>query len=165
MRLKILLVGPGAVGKTTFLKLIKTGKFDETTPFTVGAEMSILKMNHDDKDYILRVIDVGGQSQFSQARIDYYPGANAAILMFSLSFPKTLNDLQIFYDEIISVCGDIPMIIAGSKADKWDNNHFLESEIIRKIQDLRKNAPICLISVKTRQNADLVFPKLLEFFK
>ncbi|MBA7515197.1 hypothetical protein ES705_07236 [subsurface metagenome] len=163
-RLRIILAGPGAVGKTTFLRFIRTGEFDEHTPYTVGAEESILKQLYEGKEYLLRVIDIGGQIQFSYMRKDYYSEADGAILMFSLSFPKTLNDLKTLYKEVIDECGNIPMIITGNKSDRWDNNNFLEKNIISTIQELRKNAPICFISVKTGQNADLVFPKLLEFF-
>lgn len=117
-RLRIILAGPGAVGKTTFLKLIKTGKFDEYTPHTVGAERSNLKQIFMGKEYFLEVIDIGGQIQFSYMRQDYYFKADGAILMFSLSFPKTLNDLKTFYKEIADACGKIPMVITGNKADR-----------------------------------------------
>ena len=160
--LRIILAGPGFVGKTTFLKRLKSGKYDPDTAFTIGFEESNIKYEYKGKNFLFKIIDISGQPQFEFDRKGYYKGSDAAILVFSLRSPRSLKEVGGFFNEIIDVCGKIPMIIAGAKADLWEKEDFPESIIKEKIEKIKKKIPYCLFSSKNGKNIGKVFEKLVE---
>jgi len=160
--LRIILAGPGAVGKTTFLKRLKSGTFDPDTAFTIGFEESNVKYEHNGKTFLFKITDISGQPQFKFDRIGYYQGSDAAILVFSLKSPRSLKSVKEFYNEIVDQCGKIPMIIAGAKSDQWNKEDLPESEIKEKIDDIQEKIPYCLFSSKNGENINSVFEKLVE---
>ena len=62
---KVLLVGDPNVGKSSLIRRILLGEFDETYHATVGVDLSAVVIETEpSKPCILTVIDLGGQKAF-----------------------------------------------------------------------------------------------------
>jgi GTP-binding nuclear protein Ran len=78
---KIVLVGEGGVGKTTYLKRLLTGKFEKRYIATLGVEVYPLSFNTTSRKVQLNIWDCAGQEQFNGLRDGYYRNADGAIIM------------------------------------------------------------------------------------
>ncbi|MGQ9721525.1 MAG: Rab family GTPase [Candidatus Jordarchaeum sp.] len=124
---KILLLGSGGVGKTTLKKRYTEGLVDPIYKTTIGVEFGLIDTKHAEQEVSLHFWDIGGQVQFRDISGAFYKGAKAAVLMFDVTQPKTLNDinewLKIMKQENVD---GIPKIIVGNKIDirKVDKGHI-----------------------------------------
>ena len=81
---KIVLIGDGAVGKTTFVKRHLTGEFEKAYNATVGCEVHPMNFFTTKGEVRLMVWDTAGQEKLGCLRDGYYIGAHGAILMFDV---------------------------------------------------------------------------------
>ena len=123
---KVLLLGNGGVGKTTLKQRYTEGLVDPIYKTTIGVEFGLIDTKHAEQEISLHFWDIGGQVQFREISGAFYKGAKAAILMFDITQPKTLNGinewLRIMKQENVD---GIPRIIVGNKIDirKLDKGH------------------------------------------
>jgi small GTP-binding protein len=117
---KVLLLGDGGVGKTTLKQRYTEGLVDPIYKTTIGVDFGLIdkKLTEPEVEISLHFWDIGGQTQFRDISGAFYKGAKAAILMFDVTQPKTLDGL----DEWIKLMKkenvyDIPKIIVGNKID------------------------------------------------
>jgi len=83
--LKLIVLGDGGVGKTTFLKKHNTGEFERRYIPTFGVEVSPLKFHTNHGPVIFTCWDTAGQEKLGGLRDGYYIGGQAAILMFDVT--------------------------------------------------------------------------------
>ena len=117
---KVILVGDGGVGKTTFVKRHLTGEFERRYIATVGAEVHPLQFHTNYGSIILSLWDTAGQEKLSMLRDAYYIGGHAAILMFDVTSRITYKNIPKWYKDIIRVCDPIPIVLVGNKVDVKD---------------------------------------------
>ena len=67
---KLILVGNGGVGKTAYIKRIRTGEFEEKYFTTIGAEVHPISFETNYGKLIFNVWDCSGQEQFSVLKDD-----------------------------------------------------------------------------------------------
>jgi small GTP-binding protein len=124
---KILLLGNGGVGKTTIKQRYTEGLVDPIYRTTIGVDFGLIDVKHSQQEICLHFWDIGGQDQFREISGAFYKGAKAAILMFDVTQPKTLEGinewLKIMKQENVD---GIPKIIVGNKIDirKLDKGHI-----------------------------------------
>ena len=68
---KLVLVGDGGVGKTTFVKRHKTGEFEKKYVATVGAEVHKMDFTTDRGPIVFNVWDTAGQEKYAGLRDGY----------------------------------------------------------------------------------------------
>jgi hypothetical protein len=68
---KLVLVGDGGVGKTTFVKRHKTGEFEKKYVPTLGAEVHPMDFTTDRGKLIFNVWDTAGQEKYAGLRDGY----------------------------------------------------------------------------------------------
>ena len=118
---KIILVGEGGVGKTTFIKQHQTQKFTKKYIPTMGVEVSPLLLKTNKGSIILNIWDTAGLEKYEGLKDGYYIGADACILMFDVTSELTYNKLQERCIDIIRIIGkQIPIILCGNKVDCKD---------------------------------------------
>ena len=59
-RFKVLLVGDGGVGKTSYVRRLGTGTFDSVYNATIGVEIHPLDISTEHGNYVLDVWDTAG---------------------------------------------------------------------------------------------------------
>jgi small GTP-binding protein len=134
---KVLLLGEGGVGKTTLKNRYTTGLVDPIYKCTIGVDFGLIDAKHAEQEISLHFWDVGGQVQFREISGVFYKGAKAAVLMFDVTQPSTLDSLKewlrLMKQENVY---DIPKIIVGNKIDirKVDKGH-ISTEKAKKFCD------------------------------
>jgi small GTP-binding protein len=120
---KVILVGDPNVGKSSLIRRLLLGEFDEDYRATVGVDLSaaIIELpNH--APVILTLVDLGGQKEFSNLRTHYYKDAHFAILVYDISNRDSFEVLPNWHDGMVLALNRAhkaisPGMILGNKAD------------------------------------------------
>lgn len=123
-KFKIVVIGDGAVGKTSLIKRYTTNSFEKDYIATLGMQFSKYEELVEGENVELLLWDLAGQPSFSNLRDRFYKGSNGAIIVFSLA-PEDLEsweNIDNWLSHINEACGRIPIILFGNKADLVDQN-------------------------------------------
>lgn len=94
---KILVVGEKNVGKTTLVRRYVDGVFMKDTLATIGVDFSLktVQLEKDsDKEFILQIWDIAGESRFKAILPSYITGTEGVILAFDGTDEQTLGKLR-----------------------------------------------------------------------
>ena len=117
-KLKILLCGPAAVGKTSLIHRFIKSKFQTDYKLTVGVDILTKEVEYEpNKIATLSIWDIGGQERFSFIRTTFYKGASGSLLVFDLSRAATWDNIKNWRAEVKQFAGDIPFVLIGNKVD------------------------------------------------
>ena len=124
---KTMVIGEGAVGKTTLVNRYVTGVFERDYKTTIGSQFAV-KLTHvspPEVDYgvgiKLQAWDVAGQARFKAVRKMYYSGAAGIILVFDVTRRRSFTELAKWVEEADESIGiRVPMICVGNKTDLPD---------------------------------------------
>jgi GTP-binding nuclear protein Ran len=90
---KLILVGDGGVGKTTFVKRHLTGEFEKKYVATLGVEVHPLLFHTNRGPIRFNVWDTAGQEKFGGLRDGYYIQGQCAIIMFDVTSRVTYKNV------------------------------------------------------------------------
>lgn len=121
---KCVLLGDGESGKSTFVRRHLTGEFTPNYIPTLGVEVHPLTFATSHGPVCFNVWDTAGQDKFGGLRTGYYIQADCAILMFDLTKKSTYLNLNKWYQDILNVCPNIPIVLVGNKFDQ--TNHKIQ---------------------------------------
>jgi small GTP-binding protein len=124
---KTMVIGEGAVGKTTLVNRYVTGVFERDYKTTIGSQFAV-KLTHispPDAEYStgikLQAWDVAGQARFKAVRKMYYSGAAGVIIVFDVTRRRSFTELVKWVEESDeSIGARVPMICVGNKTDLPD---------------------------------------------
>jgi small GTP-binding protein len=152
---KLMVIGEGAVGKTTLVNRYVTGTFERDYKTTIGSQFAV-KLTHispPNSEYAtgikLQAWDVAGQARFKAVRKMYYSGAAGIILVFDVTRRRSFTELAKWVQEADeSIGARVPFLCVGNKTDlpdravpsdeakKWaEDNGFLDLESSAKTGD------------------------------
>ncbi|MEM3586123.1 MAG: Rab family GTPase [Candidatus Jordarchaeaceae archaeon] len=114
---KVIVVGDGAVGKTSLVKKYSENTFKEDYLPTVGAGFATKRLTLEGKEVTYQIWDLGGQPQFRVVRQNFYKGSRGVLYVFDVSRKETLENLVKWREEVNKFCGSIPCILIGNKID------------------------------------------------
>lgn len=117
---KLVLVGDGGVGKTTFVRRHLTGEFEKKYNATIGVEVHPLQFQTNRGLIIYNVWDTAGQEKFGGLRDGYYIGGQCAIIMFDVTSRITYKNVPNWHKDLVRVCENIPIVLCGNKVDVKD---------------------------------------------
>lgn len=127
---KILLLGDGAVGKTSLVHRFVEGVFNERYKATIGVDIFSKVVGTPNGEVELQLWDLSGQQHFSAVRSKFYNKADGALLVFDLTNKKTFENLDSWLTETKNGVGsEIPMFVLGNKMDLADLIAVQEQEI------------------------------------
>ncbi|MFX0169790.1 MAG: Rab family GTPase [Candidatus Hodarchaeota archaeon] len=116
-RAKIIVVGDAAVGKTSLIVRYVKGVFNPGYIITLGVNFFSQDVTILDKTLRYIIWDTAGQERFGPVRKKYYLGARGALLVFDLTNLQSFEHLDFWVKEIEGICGEIPVLLVGNKAD------------------------------------------------
>jgi small GTP-binding protein len=117
-KLKILLCGPAAVGKTSLIQRFIKSKFQTDYKLTVGVDILTKEVEYEPgKTATLSIWDIGGQERFSFIRTTFYKGASGVLLVFDLTRAATWDAIKNWRDEVNQFAGQVPFVLIGNKVD------------------------------------------------
>ncbi|GAF91125.1 unnamed protein product [marine sediment metagenome] len=159
--LKILISGEGGVGKTTMLHRYIKGKFIDGLHMTIGVEFFLKELELEGENVMLQIWDFGGQERFRFLLKNYAKGAKGALLMFDLTRPITLENI----DQWVEICRDenpeLPIIFLGTKLDLF-NLITVKDEFALTYKEKYNLFDFLKISSKTGDNVELAFKLLAK---
>jgi len=150
---KLVLVGDGGTGKTTFVKRHLTGEFEKKYIATLGVEVHPLTFHTTRGMIRFNVWDTAGQEKFGGLRDGYYIQGQCAIVMFDVTARVTYKNVPNWHRDLIRVCENIPMVLVGNKVDVKDRKVKAKSITFHR----KKNLQYYDISAKSNYNFEKPF--------
>ena len=117
---KLVLIGDGGVGKTTFVKRHLTGEYEKRYIATVGVEVHPLSFSTTRGRVVFNVWDTAGQEKLSGLRDGYYIGGQCGIIMFDVTSRITYKNVPKWHRDLVRVCENVPIVLVGNKVDVKD---------------------------------------------
>jgi len=116
-RVKLVVVGDGAVGKTSLLIRFATGEFPTEYLPTVF-ENYTAQLKRETETILLHLWDTAGQEDYDRLRPLSYPGADVVLLCFSTINQASYEAIrEKWAPEIHHYIPNIPHILVGTKID------------------------------------------------
>ncbi|KAH8824472.1 small GTPase-binding protein [Flagelloscypha sp. PMI_526] len=116
-RRKLVIVGDGAVGKTSLLNRFAHGRdYDEYVPTVFESYVADLPVHGHNVE--LALWDTAGSEDYDRLRPLSYPDSHVVLIAFSLASPESLDNVQEkWIDEIRHFIPFTPTILVGCKKD------------------------------------------------
>ncbi len=179
--MKVLILGDGAVGKTSLRHRYMGRGFKATYLMTVGADFVVKELTHQDGTAVtLQIWDIAGQGMFESLRSTFYQGAVGALMVYDVTRPNTLENVPKWIGEIRKhhQIENFPIILIGNKIDLRESisgcistfqgeklTKTLESEFYHE----KWRIPFIETSAKTGEKVEDAFVNLsrasIEFYK
>lgn len=155
---KLVVVGDGGTGKTTFVRRHTTGEFERRYITTIGVNVSPLDFYTNRGKIRFIVWDTAGQEKLGGLRDGYYIGAHAAILFFDVTSQMTYKNVAKWHKDLQRVCENIPMVLVGNKVDVKDRKVKPKQIVFHR----KKNMQYYEISAKSNYNIEKPFLYLMR---
>jgi small GTP-binding protein len=166
---KILLLGDGAVGKTSLIRKFVLDKFNDKYIATIGTKVTKKELEistEDEKFYVtLMIWDILGQKDYKSIQARSFKGADGVILVADFTREETLGSLEEYWLAVIANrIPSLQMVFVANKSD-------LKKEAQFTMKDLQKmaakyDAEFFSSSAKTGENVEKLFitlgKKLIE---
>ncbi|CAG9333055.1 unnamed protein product [Blepharisma stoltei] len=120
VQFKLVLIGDGGVGKTTFVKRHLTGEYEKRYIATVGVDVHPLTFYTTRGPVCFNVWDTAGQEKLSGLRDGYYIGGQCGIIMFDVTSRITYKNVPKWHRDLVRVCENVPIVLVGNKVDVKD---------------------------------------------
>lgn len=120
--IKCVVVGDGAVGKTSLLVAFTTNAFvDEYCPTVFDNYSALLKVDNNTANgqiVNLGLWDTAGQDDYDRLRPLSYPMSDVFLLVYSMISPASLENVRTkWYPEVRHFCPAVPIVLVGTKSD------------------------------------------------
>lgn len=165
---KIVIVGGGGVGKTCLFNRFCFNSFSFDTSMTIGINFHSINLKIRNKEAPHQVVekciansifDFGGQDRFRPLIPKFIGGANGALLVFDVTRPSSLDQLNFWYEQLIQHAeGEkIPKILVGSKIDLFEDNSKSSIKENSQIMEFIKNKALDgLVMTSSLKNHNVV---------
>jgi len=150
---KLVLVGDGGTGKTTFVKRHLTGEFEKKYIATLGVEVHPLGFHTNFGEIKFDVWDTAGQEKFGGLRDGYYINGQCGIIMFDVTGRITYKNVPNWHRDLVRVCENVPIVLCGNKVDIKERKVKAKSITFHR----KKNLQYYDISAKSNYNFEKPF--------
>ena len=138
---KLIILGEGAVGKTTlvnrFLKKENIIDYRPTLGICLSTQQYYLQGFKDEVIKFL-IYDLAGQSFFKRVRREYYRGANCAFIVYDVTRRDTFEEaINSWFEDAKKELGNIPFVLIGNKIDKEDEREVSKEEGFAKAKEIK----------------------------
>lgn len=155
---KIVVVGDAAVGKTTFVNKLSTGKFETKYVQSPTVEINPIIFNTSKGSICFNLWNCPGHEKYNNFNKLFYSGADAAIIMFACNDRNSYKSIVPIYNDMRCVCGNIQTVLCGNKCDK--NNRKVKMVNFHK---RKNNMTYCDLSIKLDHNFHTPFLTLARY--
>ncbi|KAK2739211.1 GTP-binding nuclear protein gsp1/Ran [Myotisia sp. PD_48] len=150
---KLVLVGDGGTGKTTFVKRHLSGEFEKKYIATLGVEVHPLVFATNLGPIQFDVWDTAGQEKFGGLRDGYYINGQCGIIMFDVTSRITYKNVPSWHRDLVRVCENIPIVLCGNKVDVKERKVKAKGITFHR----KKNLQYYDISAKSNYNFEKPF--------
>lgn len=167
MKMKICMVGEGAVGKTSLIRRFVLDEFDDKYLQTLGTKVSKKEMliSHPGDDLELHVDmtiwDIMGQKGFRELLKEaYFYGAKGILAVCDVTRKDTLHELDDWIEGVYSITGKVPIEFLANKYDLRNQVSIAEEELTQASKAY--DSPYYYTSAKTGMNVEKAFQQLAK---
>ncbi|XP_013793668.1 rho-related GTP-binding protein RhoU-like [Limulus polyphemus] len=167
-KMKCVLVGDGAVGKTSLIVSYTTNGYPTEYVPTAFDNYSVV-VTVDNQPIRLQLCDTAGQDDFDSLRPLCYPNTNVFLLCFSVVCPTSFHNIkEKWLPEIRKHCPTAPVLLVGTQCDlrtdvkvlielaKYDEQPVTEQEA-RQLSQRMTSVGYIECSALTQKNLKEVF--------
>ncbi|XP_068681269.1 ras-related protein Rab-23-like [Montipora foliosa] len=158
--IKVVVVGNGAVGKSSMIQRYCKGIFTKDYKKTIGVDFLERQISVRSEDVRLMLWDTAGQEEFDAITKAYYRGAQACAIVFSTVDRDSFDAVEKWRSKVEEECGSIPMVLVQNKIDLIDQALVQVDEAESLAKKLRLK--FYRTSVKEDLNVNDVFMYLSE---
>ncbi|MFW9982793.1 MAG: Rab family GTPase, partial [Candidatus Thorarchaeota archaeon] len=116
--MKAVLIGDGAVGKTSIRRNYLGEEFTEGHIATIGVDLATKRVLFDQEIVKFIIWDLAGQPTFEKVRGHYYSGCNGILLVYSVVNRSSFDNASKWLVEAFKNMGPLPpTVIIGNKTD------------------------------------------------
>ncbi|XP_068867485.1 ras-related protein Rab-23 isoform X1 [Aphelocoma coerulescens] len=120
--IKVVVVGNGAVGKSSMIQRYCKGIFTKDYKKTIGVDFLERQIQVNGEDVRLMLWDTAGQEEFDAITKAYYRGAQACVLVFSTTDRESFKAIPTWKEKVVTEVGDIPTVLVQNKIDLLDDS-------------------------------------------
>ena len=122
LTLKVILIGDGAVGKTSIRRRYLGEGFRDDYQMTIGADLAAKTSDmvySGGKQIKYLIWDLAGQPRFNNVRKAYYSASVGALLVFDVTRPESFQNIPKWLNELWrnNGHGPVPLVVLGNKID------------------------------------------------
>lgn len=161
IKLKIIVAGAKAVGKTSLIRRYCTGKFQTDTLSTIGVDFMTKNVKLGNSEVHFSIWDFAGEHKFRQLFPAYCSGASGALILFDITNRETFEDLNDWIKLINNASDNIIKILIASKCDLADEREISAEEAANFIENQKLNKFI-ETSAKTGKNVEEAFQEMAK---
>lgn len=165
-KIKVSLLGDGAVGKTSLIKKYVYDEFEDKYLLTLGAKTIMKKIDMvttDSKTPVecnLMIWDIMGQKEFERLHKTFFRGTKGAFIVTDYTRRETLESVEDWIRRLFEVTGPIPMVFVINKSDLEDKAEYKKEELERIAS--KYGSTVYMSSAKTGINVEHFFYKLAQ---
>ncbi|CAL1605813.1 unnamed protein product [Knipowitschia caucasica] len=121
--MKILIVGDGNVGKSSFVDRYVLGQFSGRYKMTMGVDFSLKILHWSEREKVrLQLWDIAGQERFVSMTRIYYRGAVGCVMIFDLSDSRSFLNCRLWKQDldlksVLPNGQPLPCILLANKSD------------------------------------------------
>jgi len=162
---KVLLLGDGAVGKTSLIRRFVVDKFSDEYITTIGTKVTKKDLRLESParaiDLTFMIWDVLGQKGYKNIQESAFLGSKGALLVYDVSRPDTIKSLKEYWlKNLGKVLGSTPFVLVGNKVDLLRDRSQAE-ETLEYLKD-SNGVRGFLTSAKTGENVEACFGQLAK---
>ena len=136
-RIKIVVVGDSAVGKTCLLLVYANNSFPEDYVPTVFENYAKIIKDPVHGDIVMDLWDTAGQEDYDRLRPLSYPGCDTVFMCYSVISKQSLQNVEKkWVKEVIHHIKGVPLILLGLKADLRDDAAAKELVSFKDAEDM-----------------------------
>jgi len=163
LTVKIVVLGPGSVGKSAITLRFYANQFVEVYDPTIE-DLYRKVVSIDTTPYLVEILDSAGTDLFASMRDLYIKNSQGFLLVYSIASRGTFEEIKLIKDQIMRVkeCDDgtkLPLVLVGNKTD-------MPSRLIsyEEGNELATNWGVSFTecSAKTGQNIEQIFTDLVR---
>jgi len=158
--IKVVVVGNGAVGKSSMIQRYCKGIFTRDYKKTIGVDFLERQIEVNGEDVRLMLWDTAGQEEFDAITKSYYRGAQACVLAFSTVDRASYEAIESWKKKVQDEVGNIPMVLVQNKIDLVDEAVVTPEEAEEMAKRLKLR--FYRTSVKEDLNVNDVFKYLTD---
>jgi len=152
---KLILVGEGEVGKTTWLRKLRTGEFENVYVPTLGVEVHGITISTNEGDIRFNIWDCSGVEAYRGLGSGYYINGDCAIVMGDLFNPLSMEKIPEWIEEVKSVIPNAPLVVVGTKSDLVGNVNLEDTIKISTMDEDDIYSPLLALARMLEGNMNL----------
>ena len=160
----ILLIGDGAVGKTSLSNVYNGKTFSDQHLATLGLDYFALDVNpksSPNDQYNLKIWDTAGQERFKSLTMAFYKQSHGMMICFDITKRKTFESVRRWFLAVNNNCeADTAVILIGTKCDLADERVVSTEEA----QQLAAESGMTYFETSARENINVneAFSELID---